>query len=169
MLLQNKSRAAFWPQEVNIPERKCYCLFSSHGGFLVKVAVCFGKCQRSLWVKLSLCKPWDLYSDNGSCNAVLSTGFHLFENEVTWFPDVDYEKEEKNSRSLTTMAQPGSLSLILWLFGLCGWKVRRPSEGRDLSLPLPVFVSLHAYLYKVEVWTAWSGQKTTSINYKSTL
>lgn len=38
-----------------------------------------------------------------------------------------------------------------------------------MSLPLPVFVSLHAYLYKVEVWRAGVGQKTTSINYKSTL
>lgn len=34
------------------------------------------------------------------------------------------------------------------------------------AFPLPVFVSSHTYLYKVEVWAAWSGRKTTSITYK---
>lgn len=38
-----------------------------------------------------------------------------------------------------------------------------------MSLPLPVFVSLHAYLYKAEVWGARVGHETTSINWKSTL
>lgn len=93
MLLQNKSRAAFWPQEVNIPERKCYCLFGSHGGFLVKVTVCFGKCLTCYESSL-------LYVSRGIYSMIMVVVMLCFQLDSTFlrmksrdFSDVDYEKK----------------------------------------------------------------------------
>lgn len=73
-------------------------------------------------------------------------------NHTTWMA--------RNDRSPTATATAGVLVTcfaVVWFT-----RVKNPT----CAVPLPVFVSLHAYLYKVEVWAAWSGRKTTSITYK---